>query len=226
MSVQILKTGVVNASGGVNPNLLRDTVMGVNNGFASNGSTDWTKYFRYYNGSTSIHTIVGDIDTILLNANSNLGVCFQRKATDISLDANSYYTLSCEAMCTKSSARLVLGTSYYTTANAWVWRGGVSTGYPVYFTAIGVWQRFSYTFKPDADTQYIDYGFTVVGATDGTDTFAVRHGKLEKGEIATAWIPNELDSVYVGNTVGFNDTMVQTAQIAQEYVNATDFIEI
>lgn len=223
MSVQVCKSGIVNATGGVNPNLLRDTVMSVNNGFVSNSSTDWTKYFRYYNGSTSIHTIVEDTDTILLNAASNLGIAFQRKATDISLDSTSYYTLSCEAKTTKSGASLGIGLSYRTTANAWVWRGGSNA---VAFNALNTWQLFTLKFKPDADTQYIDYCFTVVGVASGTDTFSIRHCKLEKGEVATAWIPNSLDSVYVGNTVGFNDTMIQTAQIAEEYVNATEFIEI
>ena len=93
MSVQVCKSGIVNATGNVNPNLLRDTVMSVNNGFVSNSSTDWTKYFRYYNGSTSIHTIVEDTDTVLLNSASNLGIAFQRKATDI---RRTYALLRCK----------------------------------------------------------------------------------------------------------------------------------
>lgn len=223
MSISVQKTGVVLASGGVNPNLLRDTVMSINNGFVVQSSTDWTKYFRFYNGNSSIHSIEDDIDTITLNSTANLGVAFQRKATDIGLDSTAYYTLSCEAKTTQTSSNLCIGLSYYTTTNAWVWRGG-SNGKA--FSALNTWQRFTLTFKPDADTQYIGYCFTVTGVASGTDTFSIRHCKMEKGEVATTWIPNELDAVSVGNTVGFNESYVQPAQIAEDCICATDFIEI
>lgn len=221
MSVQILKSGVINASGGVNPNLLRDTIMSGTP--VANSSTDWTTYFRRYNGATTNHNIVEGIDTILLDSASNLGIAFQRKATDIGLDSTKYYTLSCEAKTTKANAQLATGLSYYTTANAWVWRGGSNAKA---FNDTNTWQRFTLTFKPDADTQYICYCFTVVGVASGTDTFSIRHCKMEIGEIATAWIPNEIDSIYVGNTNGFINTMVEPAQIAQESVSMTDFIEV
>jgi hypothetical protein len=69
-----------------------------------NSSTDWTRPFRWYNGSKAIHTFSDGVDTIRLNATGNLGIAFVRKATDINLDSSSYYTLSCEAKCTKSGA--------------------------------------------------------------------------------------------------------------------------
>lgn len=117
----------LNRGGWGQENLLRGTPMSASDrtsSFVSNSSTDWTKYFRYYNGSTSIHTFSNDIDTILLNSAANLGVCFQRKATDINLDSSSYYTLSCEAKCTKSGAGIDIGLSYLNTSGSWVWRGG------------------------------------------------------------------------------------------------------
>ena len=160
-----------------------------------NSSTDWTKYFRWYNGSKAIHSFSDGVDTITLNATSNLGIAFERKATDINLDPNSYYTISCEAKCTKSGAQLGIGTSYYTTANAWVWRGGANK---FTFNAVNTWQKFSYTFKPDSNTQYICYCFTCNnGTSGGTNTLSIRHCKLEKGSIATEWVLNKLDDTYI-----------------------------
>jgi len=194
----ITKTGIVTSTGFPNENLLRVTAMTeierAQISFIADGSTDWTQPFRYYNGSASIHTFSGDTDTILLNANSNLGIAFQRKATDIDLDSTAYYMLSCEAKCTKSGAKLSIGRSYYSTADAWVWRGGE---YTTTFAAVNVWQQFKLKFKPDANTQYIMYCFTVnPGASGGSDTFTIRHCKLEKGEVVTPWVPNENDVMF------------------------------
>lgn len=153
------------------------------NNLVTDPSTDWVKYLRGYN-STTVHTFSNGEDTITLNAAANLGVCFVRKATDINLDPNSYYTLSCEAKSTQTAQPLCIGLSYYNTSNSWIWRGGTN---PQSFTTTNTWQKFSLTFKPDADTQYTCYCFTVVGASNGTNTFTIRHCKLEKGSVATAW---------------------------------------
>ncbi len=164
-----------------------------------NSSTDWTKYFRWYNGSKSIHTFADGVDTIKLNATGNLGIAFTRKATDINLDPNSYYIVSCEAKCTKSGAQLGIGTSYYTTGNSWTWRGGANK---FSFNAVDTWQTFTYKFKPDSNTQYICYCFTCAnGTSGGTDTFSIRHCKLEKGSTATTWNLNKLDDTYISNLI-------------------------
>lgn len=153
----------------------------------TNSSTDWTKYLRGYNTSTSFTFSNGECTTTL-NAAANLGVCFARKATDINLNHNSYYTLSCEAKSTQTTKPLCIGLSYYNNSNTWIWRGGTN---PTNFTTANTWQKFSLTFKPDADTQYISYCFTVVGAANGTDTFTIRHCKLEKGSSMTPWVNRE-----------------------------------
>ncbi len=219
------KNGVINFNGSPNPNLFIATSMTKEQrdvtGFVVNGSTDWTKYFRWYNGNSSNHTFNGDTDTILLNAVANLGICFQRKATDINLDSTSYYTISCEAKCTKST-HLDIGLSYYNTSNSWVWRGG-SNGQN--FTEINKWQRFTLKFKPDADTQYIMYCFTVLGTDGGTDTFSIRNCKLEKGEVSTLWTPNENDIEYVGNSSFIENNDICKIQ-KQGYIQSPEFIEI
>lgn len=149
------------------------------------------KPLAYYNGSTAIHTFTewadGEFqDTILLNAASNLGIAFRRTATDMNLDTSSQYTISCWAKCSKRGAHLDIGLSYYTTNNEWVWRGGSN---PQNFSTINTWQKFTLTFTPDANTQAICYCFTVVGVANGTDTFTIRHCKLEKGAAPTNWAP-------------------------------------
>lgn len=222
----ITKTGIVTSTGFPNPNLLRVSAMTeierAQISFITSSSTDWTQPFRFYNGSASIHTFSGDTDTILLNANSNLGIAFQRKATDIDLDSTAYYVLSCEAKCTKSDAKLSIGRSYYTTADAWVWRGGENL---TAFAAVNTWQRFTLKFKPDANTQYIMYCFTVnPGAAGGTDTFTIRHCKLEKGEIPTAWVANENDVMFA-RTPGLIE-LDDIAKIQKNgYIQAYEFIE-
>ncbi len=152
--------------------------------FVGNASTDWTKYLRYYNGSASNHSFSNGVDTVTLNSAANLGICFARKATDIYLDPTSYYTISCEAKSTQTTTPLCIGLSYYTTTNGWIWRGGSNAKA---FSSVDTWQKFTLTFKPDANTQCIDYCFTVLGKNGGTDTFSIRNCKLEKGSAATPW---------------------------------------
>ena len=152
--------------------------------FVGNASTDWTRYLRYYNGSASNHSFSNGVDTVTLNSAANLGICFARKATDIYLDPTSYYTISCEAKSTQTATPLCIGLSYYTTTNGWIWRGGSNAKA---FSSVDTWQKFTLTFKPDANTQCIDYCFTVLGKNGGTDTFSIRNCKLEKGSAATPW---------------------------------------
>lgn len=160
----------------------------------SSSDTNWQNYFRSYNGSPSLHSFSDDTDIITLNSTGNLGIAFQRKATDINLDSSSYYTLSCEAKCTKANANLAFGLTYYTTSNSWIYRGGQ---YQFSFNNTTDWQKFTLTFKPDADTQYINYVFSVyMGAASANDKFYIKHCKLEKGTVATPYTLNRNDADY------------------------------
>lgn len=177
------------------------------NKFLTNSGTDWDQYVRFYNGAVSNHTFTdnGDDfgeDTILLNSNANIGLGFLRKASEISLDSTSNYTLSCEAKCTKAGAELCIGLSYYNTSNTWVWRGGTN---PQAFNAVNTWQKFTLTFTPDSNTQCIEYCFTVRGVASGTDTFTIRKCKLEKGSVATAWSKSPHDSKTIFDCSGFEN---------------------
>lgn len=154
--------------------------------------TDWTNYIRYYNGAANLHNFENGMDIISLSASGNIGLAFARLASEIELDSSSYYTISCEAKCTKPSAHLDIGLSYYNTSNIWVWRGGTN---PQNFNDVDKWQKFKLTFKPDANTQAISYCFTVVGASGSTDKLYIRRCKLEKSSYATSWVPN-IDDVH------------------------------
>ena len=224
MSTNISKQGIVYASGIVNENLFGATSMSANeravSDFVAISSTDWTKYFRYYNGSLSRHSFSDDTDTITLLSGSNIGIAFQRKATDISLDSTSYYTISCEAKCEVAGAHLDIGLTYYNTSNAWSWNGGAN---PQNFNAVDTWQKFTLKFKPSSTTQYICYCFTINNITDAH--FSIRHCKLEKGEVATAWIPNPADVDYV-RYMGFSEVHTKQASIAKECMFANQFYEI
>lgn len=207
MEVKQLSQGLVlhyplNRLGWGQENLFIDTALESVDTSIANSSTDWTKYFRRYNGSAAIHNISNGEDTITLNSASNLGICFVRKATDINLDSSSYYTISCEAKSTQTTKQMCIGLSYYNNSNTWIWRGG-SNGQS--FTTTNKWQKFTLTFKPDADTQYICYCFTVVGVANGTDTWTIRNCKLEKGSIATPWCPNSSDAL--ATTMGLNSNV-------------------
>lgn len=197
--------------------------------FVRNNSTDWTKPLRFYNGSANIHSFANGIDTITLNSTANLGIAFMRSATEINLDTNSQYTISCEAQCSSTSKPLCIGLSYYTTDNAWVWRGGTNGQN---FSEVNTWQKFTLTFTPDSNTQYICYCFTV--ATGGNNTLKIRNCKLEKGSVATIWSPAKSELGVMATTVydssGYNNngTIVGNLTAAAgspRYDVATDFVK-
>lgn len=179
-----------------NPNLFRVSSFSpedlATTNLVATSDTDWTNYIRYYNGAVNLHNFEDGVDIISLSAGGNIGLAFARLASEIELDSSSYYTISCEAKCTKANAHLDIGLSYYNTSNSWVWRGGSN---PQNFNAINKWQKFKLTFKPDANTQAISYCFTVVGASGSTDKLYLKHCKLEKGSDATPWITN-IDDVH------------------------------
>lgn len=167
----------------------------------STNDNDFTKVFRYYNGYPALHSFSDDTDEITLNeTGTNIGISFLRKATDINLDTSSYYTLSCEAKCNRPNAKLSIARSYYSNSGNWIWRGGENQ---TAFNNTTDWQKFTLTFKPDADTQYIDYAFLVPTPTASTDyKFWIKHCKLEKGTIATPYTLNSNDADYT--RLGFN----------------------
>lgn len=177
-------------------NLFRGTSMDNRTSFPNNASTDFQIPFRYYNGTAAMHNFTaaddgGLQDTVTLSAAGNIGICFGRLVEEIpEWDPTSYYTISCWAKTTKANAHLDIGISYRNTSDGWVWRGGSNAKN---FSTTNTWQFFTHTFKPDANTKAIDYCFTVIGVAGGTDTFTIKHCKLEKGKEATPWLTSPAD---------------------------------
>ena len=162
-------------------NLFLGASMADRSTFTNNSSTDFSRHFRYYNGSASIHSFSEYSpgvyqDTVTLESSGNLGIAFARMADEMGLDSTSSYTITCWAKCSKAGMNLAIGLSYYNTSNSWVWRGGTNA---TAFSAADTWQKFSLTFKPDANTKAICYCFTVAGGT-GSETFTIRNCWLEK----------------------------------------------
>ena len=170
-------------------NLFCNTAMTDQNIVAAS-NTDYTKPFRMYNGSAGMHTFseysAGIYqDTISLNSGTNnLGIAFVRLASDIDLDPDSYYTLSCWAKTSLEGAKLSIGISYFKTDDTGVWRGGTNLK-P--FDAVDTWQFFTHTFKPDSNTKATCYCFTVNGSSGSGKDWTIRNCKLEKGTVATSW---------------------------------------
>ena len=131
-----------------------------------------------------MHSYENGAITTNLSTTGNLGIALVRSAADMNLDPNSWYTISCEAKSNQTTNPLCIGLSYYKTDNTWWWNGGAN---PQAFNEANSWQKFSVTFKPASDTQYICYCFTVAGAANGTNTFSIKNCKLEKGVMATPW---------------------------------------
>ena len=187
----------------------------------SGTTLDASRHIAHYNGSPSIHTFSNCEDTVLLNNGANLGICFIRFATDMGLDVSSNYTISCWAKTTKPNSHLDIGLSYYNTSDAGVWRGGSGAQN---FNAVNTWQHFTRTFKPDADTKAICYCFTMVGESGGTDTFTIKHCKLEKGSVATVWTPSPNDPCFASAHQGFIEEGAM-ARIFEGHLEANEFIE-
>lgn len=220
--MNLSKTGILTADGElINENLFMSTSFYNVSNFGSPAS-DYSRPLAYYNGNTGMHDFKNGEDIITLSASGNIGICFVRLAEDIDLDSSSYYTISCWSKCSKENAHLDIGLSYYNTSNSGVWRGGSGAQN---YNSINTWQFFTRTFKPDTDTKAICYCFTVVGSSGGTDTFTIKQCKLEKGSVATAWIPSPQDSIYTSGYQGFIEGS-SIARVFEGHVEANEFIEI
>lgn len=91
--------------------------------FADSSDTNWEGHpLRRYNATAAQVTFTDYTGyaeaTIKLNTTGNLGIAFTR--SNIKLDPNESYTLSCEAKCTNASAKLQIDTSYRSVNSVYV----------------------------------------------------------------------------------------------------------
>ena len=67
--------------------------------------------------------------------------------------------------------------------------------------------------------------YNSVPNASGTMDMSIERWKLEKGAIATPWIPSPLDSTYIGDTCGFTELDRNIVSIGNGYIAASEFIE-
>lgn len=209
MSVQVLKTGVVNASGEIGANLLSRYVVPGQNGPTNHADAGRTQYYGDYGIKLPV---LEDADT------------YFRLFLKQTLTQNATYTISCNAsgvldgtiynfpLFTQSNTSMGLLKINHNGLCAMTFTMTYSTQTPV---TVG------------NETVYIcfmdDAGRTLAS---GQGEILLTNFKIESGSIATPWIPANTDPNYVGNTCGYNELGSTIASIGNGYVNAPDFIEI
>lgn len=84
------------------------------------------------------------------------------------------------------------------------------------------WVRYSsvYTIRDDMTDVYFNMNVFRNG------TYWISEPKIEAGEIATSYIPNSIDSIYVGDTHGFIEYNDKARIQKNDYIEADSFIEI
>ena len=209
MSVQVVKTGVVNASGEIGANLLsRYVVPGQNNptNHADGGRT------QYYGDYGIKIPVLEDKDT------------YFRLFLKQTLTQNATYTISCNA------SGVLSGTIYnfplFTQSNT-------SMGMLVINHNGLCTMTFTMTYDTQTpvtvgnETVYICFMDDAGRAlASGQGEIILTHFKLESGSIVTPWVPADTDPNYVGSTSGFNEPGAAIASIGKGYINAPDFMEI
>lgn len=103
--------------GNYNPNLFAGTEFVDIPRTAASSTTDWSASLRTYNTNTSMLSYEQGVITTTLSTTGNLGISLARRASDINLDPNSWYTISCEAKSNQTTNPLCIGLSYYKTDN-------------------------------------------------------------------------------------------------------------
>ena len=205
MSVQVLKTGIVNASGEIGANLVPN-------------------YGSYIESSPYVLTTT-KVDGYKWLPNSNF---------EIKPSTTYVYSVYCDGTLATKHASDGSEPGTFAVWLYLCYDGNesksASGGYDsaVIFTSsnsshIQIGNRHIWTYTTAATHRYMSLRLNNYGA--GTVTHNYWGFKVEKGTIPTDWIPNINDEDFVGNTSGFNEQS-GNAQITKGYINATEFIEI
>lgn len=107
--------------------------------------------------------------------------------------------------------------------------GGANISQPSkQFTTTTEPKLYSFTFNTGSNATYTINRFSLMigyyKGVEGVDVYFTNI-KLEEGSIATPWIPNESDEIYILNTQGFNEGR-QIASVSKGSLNGNSFIEL
>lgn len=205
MSVQIVKTGIVNTSGEINPNLLPN--QGKYN--AANPYILTTEVIDGYRWLPNSNFVIEPSTTYTYSVYCD-GVCSPKHATDGSEPQKfAMWLYLCNDDASKAAS------------------GGFDSAICFHsenYNHVQQGQRHSWVYTTASTHHYMSVRFNNYG--DGTNPVTRKYWniKIEKGNTLTAWNPNVNDAEYVGNTSGFNETSTIT-QITKGYVMAPDFME-
>ena len=200
MSVQVVKTGIINASGEIGANICPNT----------------TYLERQYTYPSTSYSDRFSATTTIIPSSTTYVLSFWAKSTvsgDI-VRAHYYYpntTTTCENSqgVVKTASD---GCIDVTLSDTWQF----------------YWIRYTQTETTAVKHLIFPRMFSQerAEAAKGTGTVSVKCLKFEEGAIPTVWVPCTTNTEYVGDTCGFNEFNAAIAQITNGYVNAPDFIEI
>lgn len=221
MSVSIKKTGIVQASGEINSNLMPNSYI-MQLGSANPTTGTW----RLAGGNSMTRSRVLIKDGMYGFQNSGIqtpndGSCYG--IDSFPLAANTQYTISMYARITAGSEGYA-GYNIYSIASE---DGGSHTKIDKNYRVTPLstnWTLCWYTFTTNsATTRNIYIGITT-GDTSVTTQMCLI--KLEKGNILSPWCPKKEDEIFVSNISNFNELYNRNTSISNNYINSIDFIEI
>lgn len=216
MSTSINKNGVWSADGSeINENLVT-SLTGSAYGSGERSQLSWCNL----SGGNGTNTIVRDESAPIGNY-----VCRFAGNTSGNKDAAQYdtdnpYELS--GKYTMSALYKGHGTSLLRIWNRTT--GKQSVAKSTAFNTNGAWKLITYTFDAPSDangTNVIGFLFGITGSSEA-DMCGM---KVEEGSVATPWIPNISEEIYISNEQGFNEGY-NTASVNPGSLNSNSFIEL
>lgn len=198
MSVSILKTGLVKASGEIGDNICPNTSpLERQYTYPTSGS-----YSDKFSAKTSI-----------IPSASNYVLSFWAKSTVNGDKVRAHY------YSPNTTTRAETNQGTVTTSIDGNIDFILSTSWEFY------WVRYTQSTTTTQKNLIFPRMFvTGSSAASGSGTVSVKGLKFEEGTIPTSWCPCSTDTSYVGNKSGFNEEL-GNASITSGYINSTEFIE-